>query len=76
MLENNDCDELFVSQEGDEIVPPMSLIESDEKKHSAPYMTFSKVVEEGKALKILTSKELLTKIIILLSQIKPGNKSN
>ena len=77
MLGDYDCDELFVSQEGDEIVPPMSLIEGDEEKHySVPYTTFSKGVKEGKELKFLTSKKLLTNLIILLSQIKPGNKSN
>ena len=77
MLGDYDCDELFVSQEGDEIVPPMSLIECDEEKHySVPCTTFSKGVKEGKELKFLTSEKLLTKLIILLSQIKPGNKSN
>ena len=55
----------------------MSLIEGDEEKHySVPYTTFSKGVKERKELKFLTLKKLLTKLIILLSQIKPGNKSN
>ena len=55
----------------------MSLIEGDEEKHySVPYTTFSKGVKEGKELKFLTSIKLLANLIILLSQIKPGNKSN
>ena len=49
----------------------MPLIEGDEEKHySVPSTALSKGV------KILTSNKLLSKVIILLSQVKPGNNSN
>ena len=43
----------------------MPPLEGDEEK-----------VEEGKGLKILTPNKLLTKLPILLAQIKAGNNSN
>ena len=33
-------------------------------------------VKEGKGSKILTSNKLLTRLLVLLAQIKAGNKSN
>ena len=55
----------------------MPLIEGDvEKYYSVPSTALSKGVKEGKGLKIVTSNKLLSKVIILLSQIKPGNNSN
>ena len=45
-------------------VPPMPPLEGDEED-----------VKEGKRLKILTSKNLLTSLPILLVQIKSGNNS-
>ena len=35
-----------------------------------------KKVEEGKGLKILTSKKLLTSLPVSLAQIKAGNQTN
>ena len=55
----------------------MPLIEGDvEKYYSVPSTALSKGVKEGKGLKIVTSNKLLSKVIMLLSQIKPGNNSN
>ena len=55
----------------------MPLIEGDEEKYySVPSTALSKDVKEGKGLKILTSNKLLSKVIILLSQMKAGNISN
>ena len=55
----------------------MPLIEGDvEKYYSVPSTALSKGVKEGKGLKIVTSNKLLSKVIILLSQIKHGNNSN
>ena len=45
-------------------VPPMPPLEGDEED-----------VKEGKRLKILTSKNLLTSLPMLLAQIKSGNNS-
>ena len=41
-----------------------------------PPLEYQKEVKEGKWLKILTSKKLLTRHPMLLSQIKTGNNSN
>ena len=55
----------------------MPLTEGDvEKYYSVPSTALSKGVKEGKGLKIVTLNKLLSKVIILLSQIKPGNNSN
>ena len=43
----------------------MSLLEDNEEK-----------VKEGKAIKILTQRKLITRLPVLLAQIKAGNNSN
>ena len=43
----------------------MSLLEDNEEK-----------VKEGKAIKILTQRKLITRLPVLLAQIKAGNDSN
>ena len=54
----------------------MPLLEGDEEKYySVPSTALTKGVKEGKGVKILTSNKLLTKLTIVLSQIKPGNTS-
>ena len=45
-------------------IPPMPSLKGDEEK-----------VKEGKGLKILTPNKLLTRLPILLTQIKAGNNS-
>ena len=50
--------------EGDEKVPPMLPLKSEEEE-----------VKEGKGLKILTPNKLLTRLPVLLAQIKAGNNS-
>ena len=54
----------------------MPLLEGDEEKYySVPSTALTKGVKEGKGVKTLTSNKLLTKLTIVLSQIKPGNTS-
>ena len=43
----------------------MSLLEDNEEK-----------VKEGKAIKILTQRKLITRLPVLLAKIKAGNNSN
>ena len=50
--------------EGDEKVPPMLPLKSEEEE-----------VKEVKGLKILTPNKLLTRLPVLLAQIKAGNNS-
>ena len=58
------------------VMKKMPLTEGDvEKYYSVPSTALSKGVKEGKGLKIVTLNKLLSKVIILLSQIKPGNNS-
>ena len=45
------------------------------KYHSVPSSPLSKSAKEGKRLKILTPNKLLTRLPILLAQIKAGNSS-
>ena len=54
----------------------MPLLEGDEEKYySVPSTALTKGVKEGKGVKTLTSNKLLTKLTIVLSQIKPENTS-
>ena len=46
------------------VIPPMPPLEGDEKE-----------VKEGKGLKVLTPNKLLTRVPILLAQIKAGNNA-
>ena len=55
----------------------MPPIEGDEEKYySLPSTPLSKGVKEGKILKIVTPNKPLTRLPILLAQIKAGNNSN
>ena len=59
-----------VKEELDDLPP----LEGDEEKYyRIPSMPFSKVVKEGKGLKILAPNKLLTRLPLLLAQIKAGN---
>ena len=55
-------EEESTDKEESEDLPPMLLLEGDEEE-----------IKEGKGLKVLTPKKLLTRLPILLSQIKAGN---
>ena len=54
----------------------MPLLEGDEEKYyGVPSTELTKGVKDGKGVKTLTSNKLLTKLTKVLSQIKPGSKS-
>ena len=70
-LETYNCDVWFESEESPDTtkthkksthLPPMPPLEEDQEE-----------VKEGKGLKILTPNKLLTRLPILLAQIKAGN---
>ena len=64
-LDDYDYDDWFVPPvAGDEKVPPMSLPEGEEDEKT-----------EEKGLNVLTPNKLLTRLPILLAQIKAGNNS-
>ena len=52
------------------------MLEGDEEKYYSVKLTpLSQGAKEGKRLKIITPKKLLTKLPILLAQTKAGNNS-
>ena len=61
-------------------IPPMPPLERDEEKYySAPSTPLLKGVKKREGIKLLqdlTPKKLLTRLAILLAQIKAGNNSN
>ena len=77
-LDDYNYDDWFISSlESDEKVPPMPPLEGHEEiYYSVPSTPLSKSFKEGKGLKILTPKKLLTRLQISLTQIKAGNNSN
>ena len=54
----------------------ISTIQGDVKLFMTPLESDEEDVKEGKGIKILTPKKLLTRLQILLAQVKTRNNSN
>ena len=75
---NLTLDEYDYSERYEELDDLRQLEDDEEKYYSVPSTPISKGYkkEEGNRFKILTPNKLLTRLPILLAQIKAGNNSN